>query len=504
MPLDPPGTGPETPAPARPARRWAVFAVLAATAALTILDVSKVGVALPAIQASTGGSGSTVQFMLVGYTLAYAVTLLPAGRIGDVLPRKAVFLTGGALFLAASIICALAPDIGWLVGGRLLQGAGAGVLMPQVLGLIQRIFPAGERSKPLAAMAAILSATSLFGPVLAGVVMQLVGGAEAWRALFWINVAVGVVVLPLAALIVREPPGERRRGFDWIGVLLLAPAVILLVAPLSAISQSTPAAPWMLVLALIGAGLGTAFVLHERLRSRRGRQALVDPALLLFRHVPSGLVVSAFMYAAGTAGTLVITIGLQQSSGQSALETALWMLPAAVATIAMSWIVGRIPQESAYRLIALGTGLGALGLGAVAIVFGTVPATVVPIVVCGILIVSSAGSALSGPPNQARILAEIPDYRASIAGSMIQFAQRVGSAIGMALALILYYGFEFSPTAAGRPTLGPTLAIGLTALFLVAATIVALLDRGRVSRRVRIPAPLTPAAHPDALRTPTS
>ncbi|CAN5258679.1 MFS transporter [soil metagenome] len=478
-----PGTSTRTPVP----RPWLTFAVLAATAALTILDVSKVGVALPAIQASTGGEGSTVQFMLVGYTLAYAVFLLPAGRVGDVLPRKAVFLTGAFAFLVASVICALAPDIGWLVAGRLVQGAGAGILMPQVLGLIQRIFPAGERAKPLAMLAVVTASTSVFGPVLAGVVMQLVNTPEAWRALFWINVAVGVVVLPLAWRFIREPESERRHGFDWVGVALLAPAVVLTIAPLSTISTDTPATLATLGITLLGLLFGFAFVRYEIRRSRSGLQALVDPLLFGFRHLTSGVVISGFMYAAGTAGTLVITIGLQQSAGQTALQTALWMLPAAGAMVLGSWITGRLPQTRSYRLIAVGTGLGAVTLLSVAVAFGSAPSAILPGIVCGLLVINSFGSALSGPPNQARALVEVPDYRSSIAGSLIQFSQRVGSAIGMALALILYYGFEFAPVPlTGAPTLGPTLAIALTALFLAAATTIALLDREGSGRAMRL------------------
>lgn len=464
-------------------RRWGTFAVLAAIAALTILDVSKVGVALPAIQASTGGDGTTIQFMLIGYTLAYAVTLLPAGRLGDIVSRKRMFLVGCAVFLVASVVCALSPDIHVLVGGRLLQGAGAGILMPQVLGLIQRIFPAEERARPLAALAAIIAATSLFGPVLAGVVMQLVGGPESWRALFWINVGVGIIVLPIAIVVLRDVPGERRRGFDLLGVALLVPAVLLAVGPLSAISQSTPPSWWMLAATLTGGALAALFVAHEIRRSRRGLQALIDPRLLLVAHVPTGVLVSGFMYAAGTAGTLVVTISLQQVAGLTALETALWMLPGALATIAASWVAARLPQRATYRLIAIGTGLGAVGLGALSVVFGTLPTAVIPIAVSLLLISTAFGSGLSGPPNQARTLAEVPEYRASVAGSLIQFSQRVGSAIGMAVALILYYGLGSAPTLAGRPTLGTTVALAVVAAFLVGATLIALLDTSRTRRR---------------------
>lgn len=463
----------------RAPHRWATFAVLAATASLTILDVSKVGVALPAIQSSTGGSGSTIQVMVVGYTLAYAVLLLPAGRVGDVLSRKGIFLAGGFLFLGASVVCAIAPNIAWLIGGRLLQGAGAGILMPQVLGLIQRIFPPEERSRPLAALAATIAATALFGPVIAGVIMELVGGPESWRALFWLNVVIGFVVLPIAIFVVREPQGEKRHGFDTIGVILLTPAVILLAGPLSTVSSDSPASLLTLALTLLGVIFAVVFVLYERHRTRNGRQALVDPLLFGFRHLTVGVVIAGFMHAAATAGTLVITVGLQQEAGQTALQTALWMLPAAIATIIGSWIAGRLPQRSTYRLIAIGTGMGALSLAGIAIAFGSAPVAALPWIVSAILITNSFGNALAGPANQARTLVEVPDYRASVAGSLIQFSQRFGSAVGIALALILYYSYENVATVAGQPTLGPTLAIALTSFFLLIAAILALLDRAR-------------------------
>jgi len=441
--------------------------------------------------------------MMVGYTLAYAVLLLPAGRIGDVLPRKAVFLVGGFLFLGASVICALAPDITWLIGGRLAQGAGAGILMPQVLGLIQRIFPPEERSKPLAALAATIAATALFGPVIAGVLMELVGGTESWRALFWLNVVIGVVVLPVAVFVIREPQGEKRRGFDTIGLVLLAPAVVLLAGPLSTISVETPASWLTFVLTAVGAMFATAFVLYERHRARSGRQALVDPLLFGFRHLTVGVIVAGFMHAAATAGTLIITIGLQQAAGQTALQTALWMLPAAVATIIGSWIAGRLPQRATYRLIAIGTGMGALSLAGIAIVFGSVPVALLPLIVSIILVVNSFGNAIAGPANQARTLVEVPDYRASVAGSLIQFSQRFGSAVGIAFALIIYYGYEYTTTLAGQPTLGPTLAIALTSVFLLVATVLAIFDRARGKR------PSTPEAEPqvrdeETLRAPVS
>ncbi|WP_166426823.1 MFS transporter [Labedella populi] len=466
-------------------RAWPIFALLVATAALTILDVSKVGVVLPAIQESTGGSETTIQLMLVGYTIAYAVLLLPAGRLGDILPRSTVFLVGASVFVLASALCALAPDAGWLVGGRIVQGAGAGILMPQVLGLIQRLFPPQARTKPLAILAGTTAVTSTFGPLLAGFVMEWVPGDDAWRVLFWINVALGAVILPFAIGILREPPSDRTRGFDLVGALLLVPAVILTIAPVSVISSTTPPHVWMLASVALGFASAGAFVSYERRLTGRGVQPLVDPALFRFRHLPAGVLISGFMHAAGTASTLMITLYLQQRAGQTPLETSLWMLPAALSMIVGSWVAGRFTAATSNRPVLIGTAVGVVGLTAISVTIGTVPVTVAPVVIAAVLLVSSFGTALVGPANQGRSLTAIPDYRSSVAGSLLQFSQRVGSAIGMGLALIVFYPLLTATTFAGRPTLGSMLAVGLTALFTLGALLTAVVDRERPQNRRR-------------------
>lgn len=462
-----------------PRKTWAIFALLVATAALTILDVSKVGVVLPAIQESTGGSETTIQLMLVGYTIAYAVFLLPAGRLGDILPRSTVFLVGASVFVAASALCALAPDATWLVAGRIVQGAGAGILMPQVLGLIQRLFPPASRTKPLAILAGTTAVTSTFGPLLAGFVMEWVPGDDAWRVLFWINVALGAVILPVAIAVLREPPSTRTRGFDGLGVVLLVPAVVLTIAPVSVISSSNPPQWWMLASVVVGVASGVLFVNHERRLTGRGVQPLVDPGLFRFRHLPAGVLISGFMHASGTASTLMITLYLQQRAGQSALETSLWMLPAALSMVVGSWVAGRFTSATSNRPIVLGTAVGAGGLFVIAVIIGVVPVASAPVVIAGVLLVSSFGSALVGPSNQGRALTSVPDYRSSVAGSLLQFSQRVGSAIGMGLALIVFYPLLTATTFAGQPTLGSMLAVALTGLFTLGALLAAIADRER-------------------------
>ncbi|MCK2023121.1 MFS transporter [Microbacterium sp. kSW2-24] len=462
-------------------RKWAVFAVLAGAAALTILDVSKLGIALPAIQADMGGDPATVQFMLVGYTLAYAAMLLPAGRIGDVVPRRTVFLTGMIVFVASSVACTFAPTIEWLVAARVIEGLGAGLLMPQVLGLIQRVFPAGERAKPLAALAAITSLTSLGAPVLAGFIMDVAGDQLGWRLLFLVTVVAGAIILPFAFVVVHEPVGERRRGYDTIGTVLLAVGVVLTIGPLSAISGTEPPAPWIFVGIGLGIAFLAAFIAHERRVTRRGREPLVDPELFRLPHLPAGVLISGCMHAAATAGTLVVTIALQQLAHLSALETAMWMLPAAAASLLGSWIATRVSPTNGH-VVALGTATGALALAGSGLVFGAASTSTVPPLIAALLCVSAFGSGLSAPANQARTLLHTPGHRSSVAGSLIQFAQRTGSAIGMALALIIYYAFFSDTSFAGRPASGAMWALWAVSVFLVVATVIAVVDHARTPR----------------------
>lgn len=464
--------------PLTPARRRRVFWVLVAAAALTILDVSKLGIALPAIQADMGGDPATVQLMLVGYTLAYAATLVPAGRIGDVLPRRTVFLTGATIFVAASIACAIAPTTELLVVGRVVEGIGAGLLMPQVLGLIQRIYPAAERARPLATLAAVMTVTSLGAPVLAGVIMDAAGDALGWRLLFVVTVVAGLAVVPLAAAMLVEPPTKRRAGFDAGGAALLGVGVVLAIAPLSASEGALPHSPWPYAITAVGIALLTVFVLHERRMQSRGREPLIDPKLFELRHFGSGVVVSGFMHAAATAGTLIVTVALQQIVGLSPLETALWMLPSAVASLGGAWVASRVGATNG-PLVAIGTGVGAVALAAIGFAFGFAPAAVLPWVVAALLSVSSFGAGAAAPANQARTLQFAPEHRSSVAGSLIQFAQRAGSAIGMAVALIVYYAYFAVPTVGGQPAAGPMLALWVVAGLLAIGGVVATVDHVR-------------------------
>jgi Arabinose efflux permease len=455
--------------------RRRVFWVLAAAASLTILDVSKLGVALPAIQGAMGGDPAVVQLMLVGYTLAYAAVLVPAGRIGDVVSRRRVFLIGTGVFVAASVTCAISPTIELLVAARIIEGVGAGLLMPQVLGLVQRIFPAEERARPLAALAALTTITSLAAPVMAGLILDIAGGAQGWRLLFMVTVVVGTVVFAVAVAVVKDPLPPRQRGFDGWGTVLLAAGVVLTIAPFSVANGRLPTSPWAYGASVAGIGLLIIFAAHERRLQRRGAEPLIDLTLFRLPHFRPGVVASGFMHAAATAGTLIVTIALQQIARLTPLETALWMLPSAVASVMGTWVASRVSATSG-SVIAIGAAIGAFALAGLGFVFGFVPSPALPWAIAALLCASSFGAGVAAPANQARTLVFTPSHRSSVAGSLIQFAQRTGSAVGMASALIIYYAFFAIPTSGGQPASGPMYALWAVAAMLAVAAIIAVVD----------------------------
>lgn len=463
----------------------AATAALITAAAMTILDVSKVGVALPVIQESFGAGATgevALQLMMIGYTVAYAVFLLPSGRLGDIVSRKAIFLVGIAAFTLASLACALAPTPAWLVAGRVLQGAGAGILMPQVVGLIQRMFAPADRGRPLAALAVTTAITSALGPVLAGIVMELVPTADSWRWLFWINVVVGLAVIPLAWASVVDIRGERRPGYDYVGALLLAAGLALFVIPLGTVSEATGLS-WASVASVAsGAFVLVGFVLYERRRIRIAREPLLDLGLFRRPGFGSGLGIAAFMHATGTSSSLILTLYLQQAAGLSPLQTALAMILSAATLSVSSTMTGRLRVERAWSFIWVGASVSIVAIGGVAMTAGLAPSGVAIPLIVGLWALNGVGTGMISAPNQSRTLSRVPEYRASVAGSSIQLVQRVGSAIGMGAAMVVYFSLGNGTGSTGSP--GAWAAFGMCTAFLLCTLVIAIVEQRRYPAQV--------------------
>ena len=212
LPVRPTRTAPAPGGTATPHASWLMLAVLLLGQFMCIIDVLVTNVAMPSIAASLHASGASLQLVVGGYTIAYAMLLITGARLGDRYGRRRTYLAGVLIFTTASLACALAPDSQALIGFRLVQGAGAAVLVPQVFSIIQLNFTGPARARALSAYAAVLSAGAVTGLVLGGVVVTADLFGTGWRPVFAINVPIGICSPPPSPAWSRPTPPSAVPG----------------------------------------------------------------------------------------------------------------------------------------------------------------------------------------------------------------------------------------------------------------------------------------------------
>ncbi len=409
---------------------------------MTLLDVSIVNTALPAIRADLDLSPGELQWVLSGYALTFGLLLVPAGRVGDARGRRGVFIVGVAAFTVSSAVAGLAPGALWLVVARLVQGAAAGILNPQVSGLIQQLFRPEERGRPFGLLGATIGVSTAVGPLLGGLLIAAFGAENGWRWVFFINVPIGIAAIVLgyrwipasrpdrhAAARSAAPAGHRRESLDPVGVALLGTGVLLLLLPLVQEREWTGTAKWFLiplsVLVLWG------FVRWERRYGWR-RTPLVDLSLFAVRSYALGALIGLLYFAGFTTLFFVYTLYLQSGLGYSALAAGLAVTPFAAGSAIAAAAGGRLVDRYGRTLVATGLVVVVTGFVATFLAVLVVPGPSVGWAAAGPLLLAGIGSGLVISPNQTLTLSQVPVSRAGSAGAVLQTGQRVGTAAGIA------------------------------------------------------------------------
>ncbi|SPT56687.1 MFS transporter [Actinomadura madurae] len=419
-------------------RRWRALSVCLVSAFMTLLDVSIVNVALPSIRAGLDASPAELQWIVSGYALTFGLVLVPAGRLGDARSRRAVFMTGLALFTVASAAAGMAPTVLFLLLARLVQGVASGILNPQVAGLIQQLFQGAERGRAFGALGAVIGIATAVGPLLGGALIALSGPEEGWRWVFYVNIPVGVAALFLAWRLLPAPVYGERQGLDPLGVLLLGAGVFCVLLPLAQEQQWRTDLKWLLVLG--GAVLIALFSLWER----RAAAPMVDLALFRLRSYTLGAAIALLFFAGFTAVFFIFTLYLQNGLGYSALGAGLAITPFAVGSGAASAAGGRVVTRYGRSLVAAGLCLVLAGLGAAWVAVELVPGSGVAWATAAPLAVAGVGTGLVISPNQTLTLSQVDSTEGGSAAGVLQTGQRVGTAMGIAAA-----GSVFFATVAG-------------------------------------------------------
>jgi EmrB/QacA subfamily drug resistance transporter len=470
-------------------RRWHALAVTQLAAFMVLLDVSIVNVALPSIERGLAVPATTAQWVVSGYALTLGLTLVPAGRLGDTLGRRRMFLIALAAFVVTSALTGAAPNTGLLIAARLLQGVAGGLLIPQNSGLIQELFSGTERGRAFGILGATVGLATAAGPVIGGLILGAVAGPEAWRWVFYVNVPIGLVALVLAARLVPATAGAgwRSSHLDLLGSLLLGGGVLSLLIPLvngEAGGLSTLLPLWGLALLLLA-----AFCWWEVRTVRRGQEPLLDPRLTRTPGYAAGVAVG-FVYFIGFTGIwLVLALFLQDGLDYSPLRSGLTVSPFALGVAGSAVVAGRLVSRFGRWLTVSGLTVMVVGLLATALILRQVGGDAAAWATVGPLLLAGLGGGMVTSPNMTLTLQHVPIAMAGAAGGALQTAQRIGGAIGAAVLSTIFYrvlignGHDY-PAAISDALLA---AVGFMTLALLLALAEALHGRGGPRERTGEP-----------------
>jgi len=420
----------------REGQRWTLLVVCLATGVL-LLNVSAPSVTLPAVGRDLGADLSGLQWVVSGYSLALAATLLTAGTLADLVGRRRMFLGGLAGFAAASVLCALAPSALVLIAGRAAQGLAGAVLLSSSLALLAQDFTGTARAGALGVWGATVAAAFAVGPLEGGLLTESFG----WRAMFVLDAAVALACLPVAIRRLRESRDPDADGVDWWGTLTLSTGLFLGVFALTRGDVAGWGSGIILASAAGAALLLAAFVVVER----REREPMLDLGLFAIPTFTGASVVVMVMAATTFGPFLYLTLFLLDGAGTSPTEVGLQLLPLSGAALVVSVLGGRFAGVLPVRAaLPAGQLLCAAGLLAMRGLEASSPWTAM---LPG-LIVLGVGIGLSNPAVTYAALGVVPATRSGMASGVNNTFRQVGIALGIAvLGTLLPARIEGDPAA---------------------------------------------------------
>jgi MFS family permease len=469
------------------------LAVLLTGTFLIVLDFFAVNVALPSVQRDLSAGHTALQWLIAGYALMFGSLLMVASRLADRWGRRRIFVLGTALFVASSTVCGLAPDIHTLLVARLVQGASAAMVGPTVLSLIGDVYPGPHRIRALGAYATVMGVAAASGQLIGGLLIHLDIAGSGWRAIFFVNVPLGVAALSAAPRLLPDTRVDTPLP-DALETALVVGTLTALVLPLvQGQSQGWPLWTWLtlagaVVLAVLTGVRGAAL-------RRRGTLPLVDVTAMRVRPVGAGQLGQFLLFTGMAAYFLVLALYLQDGRGLGPLASGMVFtsvaVPYMIGTRNAARVLGRLGPRAGITAAALTFGAGHVLLLAVVEAIGTggsllwlVPGLAVGGAGMGVTLSGLVGAVMSSVS---------PQHAGTVSGTSSTL-QQAANAIGVALVATIFFG---------RLHDGMVPAFEASLVYLIATTVaVALAARflpGRAKTTTQAPptattAPATPAA----------
>jgi EmrB/QacA subfamily drug resistance transporter len=404
-------------------RRLLVLATCCLSIVVVVMDISIVNVALPAIRRDLHASVTGLQWTVDAYTLVLASFLVLAGSAADRFGRRRIFQAGLASFGLGSVLCSLAPGIGWLTAARAVQAAGGTMLNPVAMSIVATTFPGrAERARAIGIFGSVSGLSLALGPILGGALVDGLG----WRSIFWVNVPVVAAAIVCTALFVPESRAARARRFDPVGqalVIVVLGSIVYAIIESSRLGWTSPVILGLLAVAVLGVLGILAYEPHR-----------IDPLLelRLFRSVPFSAAIGMALFGLCAFGAFlfVTTLYLQDVRGLPALTAGLCLLPVGVMIVVLSPLTGRLVGRRGPRLPLVVSG-AALALGGGASIW-LGPATPLPAVLAVYLLFGIALGTIN-PPITNSAISGMPSSMAGVAASLASVGRQTGTTLGVAI-----------------------------------------------------------------------
>ncbi|QDQ11447.1 MFS transporter [Streptomyces spectabilis] len=442
-----------------PRHRQLVLAICCMSLLIVSLDNTILNVALPTMAREFDTSISGMQWTIDAYTLVLASLLMLAGSTADRVGRRRVFQAGLAVFTLGSVLCSLAPDLESLVAFRMIQAVGGSMLNPVAMSIITNTFTEPrERARAIGVWGGVVGISMAAGPLVGGLLVDAVG----WRAIFWVNLPVGLAALYLTRRYVPESRAPKPRRADPVGQLL----VIVLLGALTYAIIEAPTAGWTSPLIMLCAGAAAAALAGLLLYEPRRAEPLID--LRFFRSAPfSGATVIAISAFAALGGFLFLsTLYLQDVRGLDALHAGLWMLPMAAMTLVCAPLSGRLVGARGPRLPLLIAGVAMTASGTL---FAAFDAASEPATRLLAYLLFGIGFGVVNAPITNTAVAGMPRAQAGVAAAVASTSRQIGQTLGVAVigavlasGVTTTYAADFTP--ASRPAWWIITACGATVL----------------------------------------
>lgn len=413
-----------------PVLMMAVFAI--------VLDFFVVNVALPAVQAELHAGSAATEWIVAGYGLAFAVLIITGGRLGDRFGRRRVFCAGLALFVLASALCGLATSPAMLVAARFAQGAGAALISPNVLAIIGVHFAGPARVRAITIYGMVMGLAAAGGQLLGGLIIAANPLGLGWRAIFLINIPIGLGALALSRRQIAECRAPRSSRLDTRGVVLVTLGLTALVLPLvEGTTQHWP--PWTWVSLAAAPVIIGVFAADQVRAERRGGTPLLPPSLFRRPELAAGLATQLAFWCGMASLFLVLALYLQLGRGLDAMQAGLVFTVLAAFYLATSLRAPAMTLRFGRRLIAVGALVLAAGEVALLLTVTERGDASVVWLVPG-LALAGAGMGLCITPLTSTVLAHADPQRAGAVTGALSTMQQVGNAVGVAITGVIFFG----------------------------------------------------------------